>query len=196
MKTKKRNTSKATFRNFGEKEGSRVKRRVNRKYKDRLFRFIFRDKEHLLELYNAVNGTDFQDPEELEVNTLEDVIYLGMKNDISFLFSTSMNLYEHQSTWSENMPLRGLFYFLELYDRYAKKRGARLSGTGKRFLLPFPKYVVFYNGTAQEPDCRELLLSDSYASPQQNEAPSLECRATVLNINYLPCTRVHTPPAA
>lgn len=29
-----------------------------RTYKDRVFRMIFKDKEKLLELYNAVNGTN------------------------------------------------------------------------------------------------------------------------------------------
>ena len=72
--------------------------KINRKYKDRLFRFVFRDKKDLLELYNAINGTDYHDAEELEVNTLEDVLYLGMKNDMSFLLDTSMSLYEHQTS--------------------------------------------------------------------------------------------------
>ncbi|MCI8745248.1 MAG: hypothetical protein HFI25_06185, partial [Lachnospiraceae bacterium] len=96
----------------------RFRRKVNRKYKDVLFRFIFRDKKDLLSLYNAINGTDYKNPEELEINTLENVIYMKMKNDLSFLVGASMNLYEHQSTWNPNMPLRGLFYFAELYERY------------------------------------------------------------------------------
>lgn len=51
----------------------------NRKYKDRLFQRVFQDKEDLLELYNAINGTDHQNPEELEITTLEDVIFMSMK---------------------------------------------------------------------------------------------------------------------
>ena len=58
---------------------------ADRKYKDRLFRLVFSDKKDLLDLYNAVNGTDYDNPEELEVNTLENVLYLSMKNDLSFL---------------------------------------------------------------------------------------------------------------
>lgn len=65
------------------------------KYKDRLFRMIFREKEKLLDLYNAVNGTDYDDPNDLEVNTLENAIYMNMKNDISFIFQAELNLYEH-----------------------------------------------------------------------------------------------------
>ena len=108
--------------------------KINRRYKDRLFRFVFRDKKDLLELYNAINGTDYHDAEELEVNTLEDVLYLGMKNDMSFLLDTSMSLYEHQSTWNVNMPLRGLLYFAELYQRYLEENGYRLTGTGNQCL--------------------------------------------------------------
>ena len=90
---------------------------VNRQYKDRLFKFIFKEKEDLLQLYNAINGTNYNNPEDIEVNTLEDVIYMGMKNDISFLLTDVLNLYEHQSTFSPNLPLRGLFYFSRLYQK-------------------------------------------------------------------------------
>ena len=89
---------------------------ADRKYKDRLFRLVFSDKKDLLDLYNAVNGTDYQNPEELEVNTLENVLYLSMKNDLSFLIDTELNLYEHQSTCNPNMPMRGFLYFGDLYS--------------------------------------------------------------------------------
>ena len=108
----------------------KTRQKINRKYKDRLFRFVFHDKKDLLELYNAINGSDYKDTKELEINTLENVLYLGMKNDLSFLLCSSMNLYEHQSTWNENMPLRGLFYFSELYQNYLKAEGLRLKPTG------------------------------------------------------------------
>ena len=162
----------------------KTRQKINRKYKDRLFRFVFHDKKDLLELYNAINGSDYKDTKELEINTLENVLYLGMKNDLSFLLCSSINLYEHQSTWNENMPLRGLFYFSDLYQRYLKKNGYRLTGIGKRLPLPFPRYVVFYNGTKEEPDQTQLLLSDSFLGQKKDETPSLECRVLVLNINH------------
>ena len=127
----------------------RFRRRVNQKYKDVLFRFIFQDKRDLLSLYNAVNGTDYQNPEELAINTLENVIYLKMKNDQSFLVGASMNPYEHQSTWNPNMSLQGLLYFLELYERYVNSQGYRLTGN-TQIPLPFPNYIVFYNGMEKE----------------------------------------------
>lgn len=65
--------------------------KINRRYKDRLFRFVFHDKKDLLELYNAINGTDYKDTKELEINTLENVLYLGMKNDLSFLLCSSIS---------------------------------------------------------------------------------------------------------
>ena len=162
---------------------SKHAQKINRSYKDSLFRFVFAEKKDLLELYNAINGSHYENTEDLEVNTLEDVLYLGVKNDLSFLLGSSMNLYEHQSTWNENMPLRGLFYFSELYQNYLKAEGLRLTGTGRRLLLPLPRYIVFYNGTKEEPDETQLLLSDSFPEPKGGELPALECRAQVLNIN-------------
>ena len=157
-------------------------RKVNRKYKDTLFRFIFRDKKDLLELYNAVNDTEYKDPDDLEINTLENVIYLKMKNDLSFLLGASMNLYEHQSTWNPNMPLRGLFYFAELYQRHVDSHGYRLTGSG-RIPLPFANYVVFYNGLEQEEESMELRLSDGFEGQKEGSVPCLECMVKVLNIN-------------
>lgn len=160
----------------------RFRRRANRRYKDELFRFIFHDKRDLLSLYNAVNGTDYKNPDDLEINTLENVIYLKMKNDLSFLVGASMNLYEHQSTWNPNMPLRGLLYFAELYERYINARGYRLSGN-TRIPLPFPNYIVFYNGLEKEAEQMELRLSEAFEAGKEGAEPALECRALILNIN-------------
>ena len=100
---------------------------VNRKYKDTVFRMLFSDRKNLLSLYNAINGTDYQDPEELEINTLQNAIYMSMHNDISFLIDSRLSLYEHQSTYSPNLPLRFLFYVSDLYSDLTKD--ANLYGT-------------------------------------------------------------------
>lgn len=83
---------------------------VNRTYKDTLFRMIFREKRNLLQLYNALNGTNYIEEADLEIVTLENAIYMNMKNDVAFLLADRLNLYEHQSTYNPNMPLRDLFY--------------------------------------------------------------------------------------
>ena len=154
--------------------------RVNHKFKDSLFRMIFREKEALLELYNAINGSDYQNPEDLIITTIDDVLYLGMKNDVSFLIGRQMNLYEAQSSLNPNMPLRGLFYFSRLYQAYIKER--QLDPYSQRLLpLPTPEFVVFYNGTREQPDRVTLRLSDAF-SPGAG-VPCLECTATMLNIN-------------
>ena len=92
--------------------------KITRSYKDSLFRIVFREKKELLDLYNAINGTDYNDPDALIVTTIENVIYMGLKNDVSFLIEDVMNLYEQQSSWNPNMPLRGLFYFSNIYQGY------------------------------------------------------------------------------
>ena len=165
-----------------KKKSRHNKQTHNRQYKDRLWRMIFNNKEDLLQLYNAINHTDYQNPDDLEVNTLEDVLYLSMKNDVSFLVGGTMNLYEHQSTFNPNMPLRGVFYFSRVYEGYVADNNLMIYHE-KRVRLPKPKYIVFYNGTKKQPDSMELRLSDCFENTD-NEAPCLECTATMLNINY------------
>ena len=156
--------------------------RIRRQYKDRLFQKVFEDKKDLLELYNAVNGTNYTNSEELEINTLDDVIYLSMKNDLSFIISSTMNLYEHQSTYNPNIPIRGLIYFARLYESYIKTNGYDIYGH-KRVLLPTPQFIVFYNGKENQPDELVLNLSDAFETKLLSE-PVLECKARMLNINY------------
>ena len=93
---------------------------IHREYKDRLFRFIFgaeENREHILSLYNALLGAGYTDADKIVITTLDDVIYLGMKNDVSFMLASDMNLFEHQSTYNPNMPLRGFSYFARLYEQ-------------------------------------------------------------------------------
>ena len=158
--------------------------RINREHKDRMFRWIFKDKRDLLELYNAVNGTSYTDPEQLEINTLEDVVYIGMKNDMSFLITDVLNLYEHQSSYNPNMPFREFLYLGDVYRKYAKQRNLNiLSSTLQK--LPMPQCIVFYNGLQEEPDRKELLLSDAFIRPEKDQrVPSLELRVLMLNINW------------
>ena len=151
----------------------------NRAYKDRLFRFIFSDRENALSLYNAINGTDYDDPDALTFVTPDDVIYMNMKNDLAFLLSPGMNLYEHQSSYNPNMLLRGLFYLARECEKYVERHSVNIYG-GTLKKLPTPKYVVFYNGTQDTPDRTELRLSDAFDRPEE---ACIELKAVMYNIN-------------
>ena len=107
-----------------------------------MFIKIFNDKEKLLELYNAVSGNGYKDPELLTINTLENAIYISMQNDVSFLIDSRLSLYEHQSTQNPNLPLRFLFYLSDLYS--AMVDHTKLYGT-KTIPVPAPRFIVFYN---------------------------------------------------
>lgn len=154
---------------------------VHRKYKNNLFIYLFtRKKEYALSLYNAVNESNYTNEKDLQFKLLEDVLFIEMKNDVSFLFDGTLNLYEHQSTFSYNMPLRGLFYLADLYRKLIQKE--RLYRK-KRIRIPTPKYVVFYNGPVEDMkvDRMELKLSDAFEVP--DESKGFEWTATVININ-------------
>lgn len=130
--------------------------KINKKYKDRLFRMAFCEKKDLLELYNAMNGSSYSDPEVLEIVTLDDVIYMGLK--------------------------RGLFYFSDEYRKYIEKRHLNIYGS-RRVMLPVPQYVVFYNGPENRPERSVLPLSQSFCHMNPEHAACIELKATVININ-------------
>ena len=135
---------------------------------------IFEDKKKLLELYNAISGKHYEDPELLEINTLEN----AMKNDLSFLIDAQLSLYEHQSTYSPNLSLRFFFYLSDMFS--GMTMDANLYGT-KRVVLPVPRFVVFYNGEADQPDRQILKLSDLYTVKEED--PMLDLKVLVLNVN-------------
>lgn len=155
---------------------------VNRKYKDSLFRMIFSDKKDLLELYNAVNGSHYDNPEDLTLYTLEDAIYISYKNDISFLFGDTLNLYEHQSTINPNMPLRGLLYLVRNYEAYIEQHHLDIYRSIQQ-TVPLPQYIIFYNGTAEVPEQQILSLSDAFPK-HPGKVSCLQFDAILLNINY------------
>ena len=152
---------------------------INRTYKDRLFKIIFEDKKELLSLYNALTGKNYPNPDELEINTIDDVIYMHLKNDMSFILDDWQNLFEQQSTFNPNQPLRGFFYFADLYK--VKYFGKKIYST-RLLKIPTPQYIVFYNGTTSMPDRKELRLSHAFQQP--TEQPVIEVVAHMLNINY------------
>ena len=151
---------------------------VNRLYKSKIFAMLYSSKKELLELYNAVSGRHYEDPELLEINTLENAIYMSMHNDVSFLIDSRLSLYEHQSTYSPNLPLRYLFYISDLYSGMTKDEN--LYGI-KYVELPAPQFIIFYNGEKEQPERSILKLSDAYSVKEEH--PALELTAVMLNIN-------------
>ena len=149
-----------------------------RNYKDRIFRMVFREKKALLALYNAMNETDYENEDDLKVTTLESALYLEMKNDVSFVLYDELLLYEHQSTKNPNLPLRNLFYVLDVYSELTKD--LFLYGSVP-VQIPEPKFVVFYNGLENMQEREVLKLSSLYA--KKAEHISLELETLVLNVN-------------
>lgn len=157
-------------------------RKIYRSVKDRLFRFLFEnDKEALLQLYNALNGTDYTDATMLQVVTIESAVYVVMKNDLAFVLAGTLNLYEHQSTYNPNMPVRFLIYLAEEYQKLVEQAEKSLYGTS-RIMLPTPQCVVFYNGEKEEPAEQILRLSDAFMNKERQADVELQVR--MLNINY------------
>ena len=153
---------------------------VNTKYKDTVFRMFFSDKKNLLSLYNALNGKDYRDPDLLEIVTLDNAIYMGVKNDLAFILDCNMFLWDHQSTYNPNIPLRDLIYIAKEYQKYVKQKKISLYSTRQQ-KLPAPRFIVFYNGKSEVGEKFEHRLSDAYEN--FSGEPELELKVTVLNIN-------------
>lgn len=151
---------------------------ANRNYKDTIFRMLFSDRESLLSLYNAVNKRNYTNPDDLEIVTLENAIYMGMKNDLAFMLETNIYLYEHQSTINPNIPLRDLIYIGIEYQQYLNDKSLYSSKLQK---IPAPKFMVFYNGTDDVEDRMELKLSSAYEHLAGE--PDLELKVLMLNVN-------------
>ena len=153
---------------------------VIRNYRDTLFRMLYRNKKRLLSLFNAVNGTQYDNPDDLTITTLEGVLYLGMKNDVSCIIDMMMQLYEHQSTVNPNMPLRNLFYVSDLLQKYIYEEGIDIYSR-KQIKIPTPKFVVFYNGDEEQPELKEIRLSKAFSA--NTGETNMELVVLQININ-------------
>ena len=138
----------------------------------------FNDKSELLKLYNAINGTHYDDPAMLTITTLDNAIYMTMENDLSFIIDMRLALYEQQSTVNPNLPLRFLMYITDIYSAYTKDMNIYGS---KKVQIPLPSFVIFYNGVKSQPDRTEFLLSELFHPT--TDQPALELKAVMLNIN-------------
>lgn len=151
---------------------------ANRKFKDTIFRMLFSDRKNLLSLYNAINMRDYENPEELEIVTLDNAVYMGMKNDLAFILDMNLYLYEHQSTYNPNIPLRDLLYIAHEYQTIIDDRSLYSSVLQK---IPAPKFIVFYNGTKKVEDRCEFKLSSAFE--HLSGEPDLELKVTMMNVN-------------
>ena len=156
----------------------------SRKVKDRLFCYVFEhDRKALLQLYNALNHTDYQDEQALQIVTLDGVVYMAMNNDVAFLLVSTLNLYEHQSTLCPNLPLRFLLYIAAEYEGLVVKMNANIYGRSL-IRLPAPQCVVFYNGDEEVADEQYLCLTDAFTAEDGTKPEScLELTVRMLNIN-------------
>ena len=155
---------------------------ANREYRDRLFKFIFgnpQNKEWTLSLYNAVNGSHYTDASAIKLNTIENAVYMSMKNDVSFLIDNTMSFYEQQSTFNPNMPMRFLIYAGMIYSKYVEENKHYRRYSSAQQKAPTPKCVCFYNGTADKEDRITLSLSDSFDGKSD-----IEVKVTMININF------------
>lgn len=160
---------------------------VIRNHKDTVFRMLYKNPKNALELYNGLCGKHYTDETQLRYNTLENAVYMNIKNDVSFLIHDYTVLYEQQATWNPNMPLRNLYYIADIFHNYERnEQDFSIYGT-RKIELPRPEFVVFYNGDGRYPEYSELRLSDSFKdvrdSAEKNEEPSLELKVKVYNVS-------------
>jgi len=151
----------------------------NREYKSDVFSMLMEDPQNALDLYNAINHSNYEDPNLVEICVLDKGISLTVRNDASFVLDMNLSIYEHQSTICPNMPVRSLIYFANILERMLKDRNIY----GRRLVkIPTPRFAVFYNGEEEQPEQYELRLSDAFEHPV--ESPDIELTCKVYNINY------------
>ena len=151
----------------------------NREYKSDVFSMLMEDKRNALEVYNAVNHSNYDDPELVEVHTLDQGASLSIRHDCAFVLDARLSIYEHKSSVCPNMPVRCLIYFTNILERLLKKRNIY----GHSLIrIPIPKFAVFYNGDEEQPDQYDMKLSDAFEKPVEN--PELELTCRIYNINH------------
>lgn len=153
----------------------------NKEYKSDLFSMLMHEKKFALETYNAINNTNYTNPDEIEIITLERGVSLSIRNDASFIIDTDANYYEHQSTYNPNMPLRNLIYYVEDLKRNIENDDTKNIYGRVKIIIPVPHFVVFYNGREKRPEIETIKLSSSFS--KQTDNPELELICTMYNIN-------------
>ena len=152
---------------------------ANPQFRDSVFRDYFNDKVRLLSLCNALLQTDYNDPELLEINTLQGNFFSGQKNDISCRIDNKwLILVEHQSSINPNMAFRCLLYVSQLLNNLVTNKDSLYQG--ELLIFPEPQCFVLYDGDDSEPLTKEIRLSDSF----HIGTGKMELVVTSYNINY------------
>ena len=182
------------------------KENVTVRFRDNVFCMLFREKKNLLELYNALNDTDYTNVDDLAVTTLQGGVYMKYKNDASFVFGQDLYMFEQQASKNPNMPLRFLHYVSDVYrEMYPNSELHRRT----MLKIPVPHFVTFYNGRDGMKD-EEMVLKlsdmfmesknssrkdkadcgmsvdvsvDSISQVYTKSEPELELKVRVININ-------------
>lgn len=172
-------------------ETKETRKNVNREYKDSVFTDLFYEdekaKEHELSLFNALFNTNYTlDDIKIEKIRVENVIYMKLKNDVSFNVENRILVFsEHQSTINGNMPLRDLLYVSRVYEALVPVKERYRSKTA---LLPRPEFFVFYNGISDIGEGYTQRISDAFykdfhLDTNHDDNVSLEVVVKVININ-------------
>lgn len=151
----------------------------NREYKSDVFCMLMEYPEYAADVYKALGGKSEVDPKMIEIKTLEKGISLSIRNDAAFIIDTDLHLYEHQSTYNPNMPLRSLIYLTDILKPMIKDHDLY---SRKLIKIPKPKFVIFYNGSEDRPEVEVQRLSEAYSHAGDDE-DSIELICTAYNIN-------------
>lgn len=150
---------------------------LTRKHKDSMFRVLFNNKKNIIELYNAITGAQYDIDTEVKFETIEEVIFEKLKNDIAFTIDDKfVVLVEHQSTVNENMAIRDLIYYTDTLRKIEKKE----LYLKKKKIIPEPVFIVLYNGLEDNNEYWEIQLKNNF---KQNQKNALNLTVEVYNIN-------------
>ena len=136
--------------------------KTNKKFQDSIFRDIFKYKDNFLKMYNAIHPSDTSvTVDDLERITLDNVLTIGLYNDVSYLVrDTLMVFVEHQSTIDNNMPLRLLLYYADVIQKYLACNNISLHKKSPTIMIPNVEFYVVYSGKRPW-DANVLHLSDA-----------------------------------
>lgn len=144
----------------------------NRNVKDTVFRAMFRSKEYVLELYRALCPEDTTATvDDLEIITLENVLAVREYNDLGFLVRDKlMILVEAQSTWSDNIIVRLLLYWLIELQQYIERTEQDLFSS-RMVRIPMPELFVIYTGERRDMPAAISLNEKLFAGEWSGDIP-------------------------